>query len=332
MMCVFQKRLAMLKLGRAVCASAKPLIGGYCIAQTPPHGLRACTGWLLQSPPRVIAQNDGVFAQIERVIPFGKYKGQPVEHLLADPDYRGWILAQPGLMTMLEKRHPALINVITVGAPTTNDTPEHNKIQALFLGRDFQYAFLELMTGKSVLVLAQEQARKRLLREMSELPKVKETVSRLEGYIKDYESRVSYGEKWCVDNLARAREELAEAKKKLLISPAYPLPPKVHLDFECGYDVDLKCGWGSYYVRHYRIEIKPQMGDDYPSVLRQMKRNGASTLLIGFFEAESVTLKQVRGVFGDNRVVLLDEIQAIINRGVWQPGQVPVLVEAPAPE
>ena len=33
-------------------------------------------------------------------MPFGKYKGQPVEAMMADRDYCGWALAQPGVSAM----------------------------------------------------------------------------------------------------------------------------------------------------------------------------------------------------------------------------------------
>ena len=94
------------------------------------------------------------------IVPFGKYKDQPVELMLADADYLQWVTGQPGLMTMLQKRYPTVFNIITVGAPATEDTPEHNKLQARFLEQDFQYAFLELRLGKSVFVIASELANK----------------------------------------------------------------------------------------------------------------------------------------------------------------------------
>ncbi len=51
------------------------------------------------------------------IVPFGKYKDQPVEIMLADQNYLEWITGQPGIMTMLQGKYPALFNVITVGAP-----------------------------------------------------------------------------------------------------------------------------------------------------------------------------------------------------------------------
>jgi hypothetical protein len=60
------------------------------------------------------------------------------------------------------------------------------------------------------------------------------------------------------------------------------------------------------------------MGDDFPSVLRQMNRNGADTLVVGSFEATGCSLEQVRGFFGAKRIITLSEIEAIKARGVWQ--------------
>lgn len=86
------------------------------------------------------------------IVPFGKYKDRPVEAMLADQNYVEWIAGQPGIMVMLQNRYPALFNIITVGAPQISDTPEHNKLQAMFLDREFQ-----LGSSRFVLVKALKQ-------------------------------------------------------------------------------------------------------------------------------------------------------------------------------
>jgi len=65
------------------------------------------------------------------IVPFGKYKGQRTEIMLADQNYMEWLTSQPGLMRMLETRYQAIFNIIMVGAPKTDDTPDHNRLQAL---------------------------------------------------------------------------------------------------------------------------------------------------------------------------------------------------------
>jgi hypothetical protein len=51
--------------------------------------------------------------------PFGKYKHQLIERLLADADYLDWVKGQPGLMRSLESRHPAFFNIIVTGGAET---------------------------------------------------------------------------------------------------------------------------------------------------------------------------------------------------------------------
>jgi hypothetical protein len=50
------------------------------------------------------------------IVPFGKYRGQPVDALLADQNYLDWMLAQPDLVAKIQSRYPALFNIIMVGS------------------------------------------------------------------------------------------------------------------------------------------------------------------------------------------------------------------------
>jgi hypothetical protein len=68
------------------------------------------------------AKRGGACVVSADIVPFGKYKGQPVESLLADQDYMRWLVAQIGLMRMLQDRFPAMFNNITIAAPATDDT------------------------------------------------------------------------------------------------------------------------------------------------------------------------------------------------------------------
>ena len=61
-------------------------------------------------------------------------------------------------------------------------------------------------------------------------------------------------------------------------------------------------------------EIKPSVGDDFPSVMRQMSRLGASYLLVGEYNGRGAAFPQVREMFAANRqtVALMQEIEAEI--------------------
>lgn len=67
---------------------------------------------------------------LDSIVPFGKYKGQPIAVMRADADYTQWALSQTGITD----KYPALIKALTYGTePEHSCTPEHNKLQMLFL-------------------------------------------------------------------------------------------------------------------------------------------------------------------------------------------------------
>jgi uncharacterized protein (DUF3820 family) len=60
----------------------------------------------------------------------------------------------------------------------------------------------------------------------------------------------------------------------------------------------------------FHIELKPTIGDDYPAVLRQMKRNGSDVLLVGQFVGQGATREQFIKTFATAsiRVVFADDV------------------------
>src|SRR5262252_5526644 len=82
-------------------------------------------------------QTDGTDAMSD-IVPFGnKYRGQPVEVMLADPGYLAFCRARPRLMAWLQQHHVTIYNFITVAAPQNDDTPEHNGLQVRFYDAAF---------------------------------------------------------------------------------------------------------------------------------------------------------------------------------------------------
>jgi hypothetical protein len=74
--------------------------------------------------PRRVTDKNG------EIVPFGKYKGQPVERMMADAGYCEWALAQPWFR---EKFAALFAIIVNGGAARDADTPEHNRMQTLFL-------------------------------------------------------------------------------------------------------------------------------------------------------------------------------------------------------
>lgn len=284
------------------------------------------------------------------IVPFGKYRGQPVDALLADQDYLRWAMAQPGIVAMLQARHPAIFNIITVGAPNNDDTPDHNRLQARFLDRKFQEAFIECVSGE---VIAERIAENRNADDADALKALAEfsvfvttthaqTTQSLERYRRSladepdssYYQTIVRTDTEELFKLSAARAGLAD-----YVHPGFPaLPPLIKVEFELGYDVRMTIVWqhsmyeplydeNSYKNKvrwpakvtkvqrdHdvYTIEVKPLIGDDFPAVLRQVKQNGADIVVAGRFEAAGATLEQARQMFGDKSLVLLAEIEALI--------------------
>lgn len=68
------------------------------------------------------------------VVPFGKYKGQPMEQLAADPEYCEWLSGQSWFIEKYAHIHTLIIN--NFGDPS--ETPEHNRLQLRFLDETFR--------------------------------------------------------------------------------------------------------------------------------------------------------------------------------------------------
>lgn len=179
-------------------------------------------------------------------ITFGKYKGQPIEVLASDPKYCEWLSCQD----WFRSRYSSIYNVIINNFVQTEDTPEHNRMQALFLDNSFCKAAVELYSLRNLDV---------------------------------------------VDCIYSTRFE------------------------EDGFDVFIV-----YYVlsedckfKHKEelyVELKPSIGDDYPSVLRQIKSSRMINYRDGFkrelpccliydaFSADGVSEATMRSMFKSSNI------------------------------
>ena len=271
------------------------------------------------------------------VVPFGKHKGTTVAELLAkDPAYADWILAQGWVAERFAELHAA---IMTRGAGT-DDTPEHNAIQAKFLDRTFVMAFL-LSMDKGVVEAKRQEFRDSWIwwntsKDREQLQTCKRNI--------EYHQRYSTSEYYDMSTIAslppermeRYQAELKAHKKQLAEeeSNAATIEARIatvgapqpvfhnHVEFEHrGVDVVLKWAWhegGAGPIGSHggccAIEIKPSFGDDFPTIMRQMRRLNASYLLAEQYTGRAVPLQDLRRMFGANgvRFLLLREIEAEI--------------------
>jgi uncharacterized protein (DUF3820 family) len=189
------------------------------------------------------------------VVPFGKYKGQPVAALAADEDYCEWLTAQP----WFKQKYGNVYNILIQGGAEPQDSPEHNEMQARFLDEDWCRrlgAVLWPRTGLSdvsVYGLSFEVAGWDVAFELSIA-----VMARLDGR-------------------------------------------------ELGLCAESGCA---------RVELKPDLGDDYPAVLRQVQAYkpppghfSHRCVVARRHQFEHVTWDQVRRIFAASHIALIAESQ-----------------------
>jgi uncharacterized protein (DUF3820 family) len=245
----------------------------------------------------------------ESVVPFGKYRGRPVDEMLADNGYMEWLGAQP----WFRERFGHLLEAHD--RSEAEATPIHNRLQALFLDPAYQAAFAQIVAGDriSAAIEKENDHREKVLARIRDLIE-KEKAAASKGPLPPH---LSFGP--ATDHQAR----IAEGEAALTAFGDLPPPAAITtVAFEAPQDVVLSISLpsadasssGSYGLRldgirvstyHdpqsplavLRIEIKPVIGDDYPVVLRQMMRNGSKCLFIGRYEGAGVTEGQFVAMF-----------------------------------
>ena len=238
------------------------------------------------------------------VVPFGKYKGQPVETMLADTEYMAWLEAQPWFRQrfsnlMTQKDQDAL-----------SRTPVHNRLQSLFLKSAYCAGFVEVVW-----------------------PKWSRDIGTAERLAKDIEEMII--ENYSKSSWDRLKEDdikgLRVVQDELMYYPTLTAR-KIWTTFERnGADVyfvlqaekyHLHKSNGSYSAgktmsedNEFRIEIKPVVADDYPAVLRQMNRNQTQYLFVGGYSGEGATREEFVDIFecSGKTVVFKDDLDRHIS-------------------
>jgi len=240
------------------------------------------------------------------IIPFGKHKGATVAELLArDPAYADWVAAQAWVADRFAELHAA---ILSRGAGL-DDSPEHNALQARFLEPAFRLAVVRLVVPAEQLIKDQKEAKEQAIRWRES------EIAVAERRIADYQS-------WN-RNAVGADERKAELRSGIIklageIDGARRVEPPLVTEArfeENGIDVILP--WGFVAPTYLlKIELKPSMGDDYPTVMRQMKRLGAWLLVVEQYTGRGVSETQMRGIFTASRLTVLftQEIEEAMQR------------------
>jgi len=227
------------------------------------------------------------------IVPFGKYKGQPVEVMRADRSYMQWLTGQD----WARDKYPSLIQIVVNNFGEPEETPEHNALQARFLDRSFCWAF-RLNVHSSMLFPTPYE---RLTSSIAFL--------RRDSAWSDAERRRRQGV--TIEKLEAATRELAGSD----------CPFSLERTFEVnGWDVELKL-WmeagDASWSESLLVEIKPTLGDEYPATLRQIKsrKSSRSFLLIDRFTASGATYLQVSQIFGASgvQIITVEDVESMID-------------------
>jgi len=204
----------------------------------------------------------------QKVVPFGKYRGQPLSVLREDVSYMDWLAGQEGI----RRQYPWIFKLTVNSGVEASETPEHNRFQALFLDPEF--------AGDVYDYLIPERRESELRTELG--PKVEVKGGWNGTYIRDTElvGPLPLGTK--LPSLVVCFEE------RIAIGDRYRPADSGSAD------VQISRWQGQHDLR---IEIKPAMGDDYPAVLRQMKASYCNVLYLVAYTGSGATLDQVKRMF-----------------------------------
>ncbi len=263
------------------------------------------------------------------IVPFGKYRGKPIEAMLQDPSYCEWFMQQPEMRQKYSNVYQVVIN--NFGEP--GETPESNEMQAAFLDRGFCIRFA-LAADPTFFDLAGEEGFAAVAMFAAE------DVRRVKAALKIETAKAEWNDQQWVATGERVVSRKSDRRSGVLgrmlaendhkegwrfESAVLPLDADLTTpEFESeGTDVsfrvwgkgfgykramgygrsdglesevdwrmstpddrgwfepaDLQAGCRQIWQHHhaFRIEIKPEVGDDYPAILRQMRRAKANTL------------------------------------------------------
>jgi hypothetical protein len=216
-------------------------------------------------------------AETPKIVPFGKYKGQPVDVLAQDTAYCEWLSQQDWFRSRYTAIHTLIINHFAAPA----ETPEHNALQALFTDDAWIARFL----------------RDKLLALTADL---KQFLHKEADRARD----VGF-QRWLPTAEVRAdwRVEFEQAGVDVTVTGRTTLigPPRE----------DLNAGWLQEFQTsdgfQYRIECKPSLGDDYPAVLRQMRATNSNVLFLGAdgYQGQGASLSQVQQIFQSAHIEII---------------------------
>lgn len=249
--------------------------------------------------------------QIPNIVPFGKYKGQPVEMLAQDRPYLEWLSAQD----WFRERYAGIYTLIVNNFAEAAETPDHNALQVLFLDDRFCLQFMRAVFPGFEQTVRREVEKDRNARLKTIEAEIEAESTRAQHCERcANEERLKYEQPRYVKEAAENRAKISKLRERhASLSAAFgEIEFTFRRAFEVGgVDVTIEthahstahggddpisltwCQWrGKRYCTEGKIEIKPSVGDDYPAVLRQMRANDSHILFTQAYTGIGATEEQ----------------------------------------
>lgn len=230
------------------------------------------------------------------IVPFGKYKGQPLEVIAHDREYCEWLLTQAWFVEKFPQIHTVVIN--NFGEPS--ETPEHNALQMRLLDDEFR--------AKCTEVALQFFYPERLWEH--EVPEGHKGLMYLSTPVFGLDDPPTF-EDAGIDVTWQAQQWMIVHDTR----PQKRTLPDTH-----------SSRWMENGRTTIALECKPLIGDDFPAILRFLKNlprrlnTALRMVLAGDIRSQTVPLAAIKQFFATSNValVLVDEVEAA--QPLWGPG------------
>jgi uncharacterized protein (DUF3820 family) len=224
------------------------------------------------------------------IVPFGKYKDQPIEVLQSDKQYLDWLLAQG----WFKDRYHDLFTIVINNFQEPSDTPEHNAMHVKFLNDDYVYRLLSPVVG------------------FTKPGRVASKKFECDGWdVFVVLSNITTKEH---EQLVKTTEELSGCGSlPKAIGDNWACKDAVIANEKNNAEIDML--WKAVKVAGVYLELKPTVSDDFPAILRQMKATKMAqarqcdirkmVLLVGEYNGKGATRDEFVAFMKNEGIVVL---------------------------
>lgn len=256
------------------------------------------------------------------LIPFGKYKGQPVEVLQSDPQYMDWLMGQ----NWFSERYKNIYTVVINNFAEASETPEHNAMQVKFLEGEWRMKFALCLLAKKIKGMRDKtQSQKiELLKTLGDSFSANrvEVISYLRGgrdgapvqvpsFVSSSQLTANLRAKSCYRKMVESVKGMIDLYRSLPSLSIIGRADLLKVEFY-GFDVVVQIDDLVVYC-----ELKPAMGDDYPAVIRQINSNAdrakvyqynhRTVLIVGQYTGKGATYEQMVSMFAAAGIKVIKE-------------------------